>query len=378
LILKGRVVKAFRDRFREQPLLVIRSPGRVNLIGEHTDYNDGFVLPMAIERAVWLALRPRADRRVVVSSLEQAESAEFDLDNFRRAGDGWVDYVTGMANALQRAGHRISGWEGVLTSDVPIGSGLSSSAALEMAIGYAFSAVSDFPFDGIEMARFGQAAENDWVGANTGIMDQMISANGKAGFALKIDCRDLSTESIPLPEQATVLVMDTMTRHTHTSSGYNERRRSCEQAADFFGVTHLRDLNAQQLTSRASGLDDVKLRRARHVVTENDRVLAAVQAMRAGDVASLGRLMNESHASLRDDFEVTNEQLDTMAQIARAQPGCFGARMTGGGFGGCVVALVALDEVRTIEATVAARYEAATGLRPQLFVTSAANGTAVG
>lgn len=377
-MLKGRVVKAFRDRFREQPLLVIRSPGRVNLIGEHTDYNDGFVLPMAIERAVWLALRPRADRRVVVSSLEQAESAEFDLDNFRRAGVGWVEYVKGMANALQRAGHRISGWEGVLTSDVPIGSGLSSSAALEMAIGYAFSAVSDFPFDGIEMARFGQATENEWVGANTGIMDQMISANAKAGFALKIDCRDLSTESIPLPEQATVLIMDTMTRHAHTSSGYNERRRSCEQAADFFGVSHLRDLNAQQLTSRASGLDDVTLRRARHVVTENDRVLAAVGALRAGDVARLGRLMNESHASLRDDFEVTNEQLDTMAQIARAQPGCFGARMTGGGFGGCAVALVALDEVRTIEATIAARYESSTGLRPQLFVTGAADGTAAG
>ncbi len=376
--MKGRVVKAFRDRFREQPLLVIRSPGRVNLIGEHTDYNDGFVLPMAIERAVWLALRPRADRRVVVSSLEQAESAEFDLDNFRRAGVGWVEYVKGMANALQRAGHRISGWEGVLTSDVPIGSGLSSSAALEMAIGYAFSAVSDFPFDGIEMARFGQATENEWVGANTGIMDQMISANAKAGFALKIDCRDLSTESIPLPEQATVLIMDTMTRHAHTSSGYNERRRSCEQAADFFGVSHLRDLNAQQLTSRASGLDDVTLRRARHVVTENDRVLAAVGALRAGDVARLGRLMNESHASLRDDFEVTNEQLDTMAQIARAQPGCFGARMTGGGFGGCAVALVALDEVRTIEATIAARYESSTGLRPQLFVTGAADGTAAG
>jgi galactokinase len=377
LVVKGRVIEAFRQRFGKRPLLVIRSPGRVNLIGDHTDYNDGFVLPIAIDRAIWLALCPRDDARVEAHSLDQSEVADFSLSGFDRADHGWTEYVKGMAKMLLGAGHALTGWEGVLASDLPMGGGLSSSAALEMAVGYGFSAISDFPFDGVEMARLGQRAENDWVGANTGIMDQMISANGKAGHALLIDCRALSMESIRLPEQTAILVMDTMTRHAHTSSAYNERRRSCERAADFFGVPHLRDLDIDQIEARAAGLDEVTLRRARHVLAENDRVLAAVRAMRSADAVSLGRLMNESHASLRDDFEVTNEQLDAMAGIARKQPGCFGARMTGGGFGGCAVALVARDEVKHLERAIAAEYEAASGLSPQLFVTGAADGTAV-
>jgi galactokinase len=332
---------------------------------------------MAIERAVWLALGPRDDGRVLAYSLEQSEPAEFALSRFKYEDTGWAEYVKGMTKMLQTAEYDLRGWEGVLTSDVPIGSGLSSSAALEMAVGVAFTAVSGFQFDGIEMARLGQRAENEWVGARTGIMDQMISANGKAGFALLIDCRDLSMQPVSLPDETVVLVMDTMTRHDHRDSGYNERRQSCERAADFFGVRHLRDLSMQEFVRRAEGLDEVCRRRARHVLSENDRVLASVEAMRAGDAAAFGRLMNASHASLRDDFEVTNEQLDSMARIARAQPGCFGARMTGGGFGGCVVALVAREKAEEVEVAVAREYEAATGLKPEIFLTHAADGAAL-
>ena len=375
--LQQQVVNAFEEQFDARPEYVVRAPGRVNIIGEHTDYNDGFVLPMAIDRAVWMAVRRREDGRVWVRSLEQVTPTDFSLESIQHKDEGWSEYVKGMAAMLQAAGYHLAGWEGVLSSDVPVGSGLSSSAALEMATGCVFAAVSGFPFDGVEMARLGQKTENEWVGANTGIMDQMISANGKEDFALLIDCRDLSTEKIPLPESTAVLIMDTMTRHSHTESGYNDRRESCERAAAYFGASHLRDVSLKQLQAAEPDLDKITYRRARHVVTENQRVLDAVQAMKAGDAATLGELMNQSHASLREDFEVTNEALDVMAQAAQAQPGCFGARMTGGGFGGCAVALVEVDEAQRIATAVATQYEAATGLQPKIYVTSATDGTAV-
>lgn len=375
--LSDHVVTAFEERFNGRPSLVIRAPGRVNIIGEHTDYNDGFVLPMAIERAVWIALRPRDDDAVQLLSLEQAQPTEFTLRDIQHSADGWSEYVKGMAMMLQQAGYKLRGWEGVLSSDVPVGSGLSSSAALEMAVGCAFAAISTFPFDGVEMARLGQRNENEWVGANTGIMDQMISANGRAGYALLIDCRDLSMQPIPLPKGTAVLIMDTMTRHTHTDSGYNDRRASCEQAAQFFQVSHLRDVSWSQFQERAAQLDGTTRRRARHVITENQRVLDAVDAMKADDANALGQLMNASHTSLHKDFEVTNEALDTMSQIARDQAGCYGARMTGGGFGGCAVALVQANRADIIAAAVAQQYEAACGLKPEIYISKATAGTAV-
>ncbi|MCO5203695.1 MAG: galactokinase [Anaerolineae bacterium] len=371
------VIQAFVDQFDTEPTFVIRAPGRVNLIGEHTDYSDGFVLPMAIDRAVWLAVRPHAADHVFLRSLEQVEPTDFALNAIHHTNAGWSEYVKGMAFMLQRAGYDLRGWEGVMSSDVPIGSGLSSSAALEMGIGCAFAAVSGFPFDGVEMAQLGQKNENEWVGANTGIMDQMISANGREGYALLIDCRDLSMRATPLPSDTLIVIMDTKTRHSHTESGYNERRMSCERAAAFFGVSHLRDVTVAQVQHAKLELDDVTLRRARHVVTENQRVLDAIAAMRMDDPVTLGRLMNASHASLRDDFEVTNDALDVMAMLAQATPGCYGARMTGGGFGGCAVALVRRDSAETISTTVAQQYEAATGLQPDMFVTTATAGTAI-
>lgn len=375
--IQNTVTNAFIDQFGAEPTLHVRAPGRVNLIGEHTDYNDGFVLPMAIDRAVWLAVRPRSDGRVYARSLQQSAPVLFALDAIERSGAGWAEYVKGMAYMLQQAGYTLQGWEGVLSSDVPVGSGLSSSAALEMSIGCAFAAVSGFAFDGVHMAQLGQKTENEWVGANTGIMDQMISANGRAGYALLIDCRDLSLQPTPLPPDTAILIMDTMTRHSHTESGYNERRASCERAAAHFGATHLRDVTLEQLESAQPDLDAVTLRRARHVVTENQRVLDAIVAMRQHDASMLGQLMNASHASLRDEFEVTNEALDVMAALAQAQPGCYGARMTGGGFGGCAVALVAADSAESITQSVAAQYEARTGLTPDIFVTTATAGAAV-
>jgi galactokinase len=376
--LKEEVVQAFRDRFGASPSYVVRSPGRVNLIGEHTDYNDGFVLPMAIDRAIWLGFRSRKDGRVRIDSIDQADPCDFALDDLRHTEAGWAEYPKGMTKMLQDAGHHLVGWDGVLTSELPMGSGLSSSAALEMAVGLAFATVSDFPFAGTEMARLGQRAENEWVGASTGIMDQMICANGESGSAMLIDCRDLSSESIALPEDVALLVMDTMTRHDHRTSGYGERRARCEAAASAFDVSHLRDLDLEAFESRRKGLDlDVaSLRCTRHVVSENARVLEAAEAMRRADSTRLGLLMDASHDSLRDDFQVSNEALDTMVSIARAEPGCFGARMTGGGFGGCAIALVDQARAGEIGSVIAADYARATDRRPVIFSTKAAKGTA--
>lgn len=372
-----RAVDAFEERFGATPAWVVRSPGRVNLIGEHTDYNEGFVLPMAIDRAVGLALRPRRDDRVLLHSLDQAEPADFRLGALERAPSGWAEYPKGMARALLDEGHALVGFEGIVASDVPIGSGLSSSAALEMAVGLAFARASGFPFDGVEMARCGQRAENDWVGARTGIMDQMVCANAEPGAALLIDCRSLATRPVALPEGVAIVVMDTMTRHDHTSSGYNERRTSCEAAAAALGLAALRDASEADLDAAAAGLEPRVRRRARHVVSENRRVLEAVEAMQAADVPWLGRLMDASHASLRDDFEVSSEALDQMVAIAREAPGCHGARMTGGGFGGCAIALVDAPEAEALAASVAARYAEATGRRPDVFATHASGGVAV-
>lgn len=380
-LLRDVVARHFSERFGAPPAIVVRAPGRVNLIGEHTDYNDGFVLPLAIDRAVWIALRPRADREVHVWSTEFAEAAHFALDRLDplergREGPAWSEYLKGTAWALQRAGHGLAGWDGVIGSDVPIAAGLSSSAALELATARAFAATSRISWDPGAMARLAQRAENEWVGVNCGIMDQMISAVGREGHAVLIDCRTLQADAVPLPEDMVVVILDTATRRGLVDSAYNERRRQCEAAAAFFGVAALRDVTPDMLAARAGGLDATAARRARHVVTENGRTLAAAEAMRHGDAAALGRFMNESHHSLRDDFEVSSPALDTMVEIARAQRGCQGARMTGAGFGGCAVALVDRDLSPDFAGRVAAEYERLTRLVPQIYVTEATAGAA--
>ena len=371
--MKNAVTQAFEKYFQNSPLYIIRAPGRVNLIGEHTDYNDGFVLPMTIDRAVWIALRPRADYQVFIHSLDFPYPAAFNLKAITHQ-KGWSKYAKGVAWALQEAGFHPTGWEGVISSDIPIGAGLSSSAALEMAVAKAFSMVSGWKFEPGIMARIGQRAENEWVGANTGIMDQLVSAAGQANHALLIDCRDLSIQPIPLPNETAVVVMDTATRHSHTASGYNERREECEAAANFLGVSHLRDVSLEEFNMRASNLDELLRRRARHVITENARVLQAANAMSANGAAQMGKLMNASHVSMRDDFEITNDELNIMVNLAQSQPGCFGARMTGGGFGGCAVALVQANTANAFVSSVHAAYQKATNLTPNIFVCQATKG----
>ncbi|MHB1037665.1 MAG: galactokinase [Pirellulales bacterium] len=371
------VSEQFRRRFGSPPALVARAPGRVNLIGEHTDYNDGFVLPMAIDRAVWIALRPRADRRVVVYSADFDQAGEFSLADFRHDNAGWLEYVKGVASVLAEAGHKLAGWEGVVSGDVPLGAGLSSSAAMEMVAARAFAAVSDLPWNPAAMAKLSQRAENTWVGVQCGIMDQLISAAGRAGHALLIDCRSLETESVPLPPGTAVVVLDTNTRRGLVDSAYNERRAQCETAARFFGVKALRDVSLAEFDRRAGALDEVSRRRARHVISENARTLEAAEAMRRGDVATMGRLMDASHVSLRDDFEVSSPALDTMVRCARRQEPCHGARMTGAGFGGCAVAIVAAESADGFAKAVAAEYAAETGLTPAVYVCQATNGAEV-
>ena len=368
------VVAEFERRFGAPPSVVVRAPGRVNLIGEHTDYNDGFVLPMAIDRAVWIAARPRPDRRVVVHSVNMDRSVSFALDGLENTGAGWAEYLKGVAWALSEAGHRLRGWEGVIAGDVPIGAGLSSSAALEMAAARLFAALSNLPWDPVGMARLGQRVENRWVGVNCGIMDQMASAAGQAGHALLIDCRSLETQPVPLPPDTVVVVLDTATRRGLVDSAYNARRAQCEAAARFFGVAALRDVSLARFEQEADALDEVTRRRARHVITENARTLQAVEAMRQGDAAALGRLMDASHASLRDDFEVSSPALDAMVACARRSAGCYGARMTGAGFGGCAVALVRAATAEAFVQQVVTCYLATTGRTPQVYVCRATDG----
>lgn len=372
--LQQRVIQEFQTRFGAPPSAVVRAPGRVNLIGEHTDYNDGFVMPMAIERDTWIALRPRSDDTVVLHSIDHGESATFSIHHLTRDAMSWREYPKGVTNALREAGYTLRGWEGVTACDVPMGAGLSSSASYELAVARAFCAVSNFPWDAPRMALLGQKAENEWVGVKCGIMDQMISAVGEADKAVLIDCRDLSRRAAPLPAGTAVVIMDTMTRRGLVDSAYNERRRQCQAAADHFKVKALRDVTLETFNRRAGELDKVTAQRARHVISENERTVRASEIMARGDAAGLGVLMNASHDSLRDDFEVTNHELNVIVDIARQQDGCFGARMTGAGFGGCAVALVRQDAVKAFSAQVTAAYTKACGKAPTLYVTKAAAG----
>jgi galactokinase len=371
------VASRFEQLYGESPTFLVRAPGRVNLIGEHTDYNDGFVLPMAIDRAIWIALRPRADQRELLHSEDFADALEVDLRDLKYESAGWREYVKGVAHFMMADGHELRGWEGVVAGDVPVGAGLSSSAALEMATARAFVAAGRLPWDAAAMARIGQRAESEWVGVNCGIMDQMISAAGQRDHALLIDCRSLATRPIPLPPNTLVVVLDTATRRGLVDSAYNERRAQCEAAAAFFGVPALRDVDIRTFATRAEALDSTTRRRARHVISENERTLAAAEAMSRGDAAEVGRLMNASHVSMRDDFEISRPEVDTMVALAQAQSACYGARLTGGGFGGAVVALAEAARTELFAAAVTSAYHQATGLEPQALICAATDGASV-
>jgi galactokinase len=370
------LLESYRERFkgkkfRSDLLGIARAPGRVNLIGEHTDYNDGFVMPMAIDREILIAFRGREDRMVRVYSLDLDQEISFSLDDLNQGISGPEAYLQGVAWALDKSGYKLAGFEGVMHGNIPIGAGLSSSAALEVVTTRVFSVLTGFPWSAAEMARIAQRAENDWVGVNCGIMDQLSSAVG--GIQL-IDCRSLETTKVPLPSGAAVVVMDTGTRRGLVDSAYNERRQQCSRAAEYFKVPALRDVSLEDFTEKSGGLDPLVARRARHVVKENHRVLMAAKVMRADDAESLGVQMDGSHSSLRDDFEVSSPALDMIVEIARKHEACWGARMTGAGFGGCAVALVKNEAAEDFITSVAPHYQEATGHTPSLFVCHPAPG----
>lgn len=375
--LQSEVLQQYRNLYGTDPQWIVRAPGRVNLIGEHTDYNDGFVLPMAIDRATWIALGPTDDRIVRVHLMDFSRTEEFSLDYIIPGKVSPIEYIKGVAAMLLADDYPLSGWQGVLKGDIPIGAGLSSSAAMEMAIARAFGAVAGFEWDAPKMALLGQRVENVWLKLKTGIMDQMISAAGRAGHALLIDCRSLELTPAPMPEDIVAVVMDTGTRRGLVHSAYNERREQCEAAARYFDVKALRDISVDEFAARADELDELTRKRARHVVTENARTLAAYEAMTIGDARILGALMDASHESLRDDFEVSTEALNTMVTIAQRHPGCLGARMTGAGFGGCAVALVKEEIAADFTSWVTPQYEAATGNKPALYICTASQGASV-
>jgi galactokinase len=373
--------QSFSTYFNAKPKFITRAPGRVNLIGEHTDYNDGFVLPMAIDRTIWLALHPRTDKTVRILSLDLQAGSAFELDSLTK-GKGWIEYAKGIAYELIKAGYELTGFDAVMAGNVPRGAGLSSSAAVELAAARAFAAVSSIEWDAAKMAKLAQKAENEWVGVNCGIMDQMASAVSKKGHALFLDCRSLEYQHVTLPRGISIVILDTSTRRGLVDSAYNERRSQCEEAARWFGVKALRDVSVDEFEAsiREGGnrlLGETVLKRARHIVTENARVLEAVQAMKTGNIKRLGELLNASHKSLRDDFEVSNDALNIMVKCAREEDGCYGARMTGAGFGGCAVALVAQENVRGFETAVARAYRQRSGLEASVYVCEAGEGASL-
>jgi galactokinase len=367
--MSDRPPSSFREVFQRDPLVSASAPGRVNLIGEHTDYSGGFVLPTVIPQRTVVELAPRADAtaRLVSASLA-AESAAgaYEVGREARRG-GFVDYAQGVTKALRERGHVVGGYDAFVRSDVPLGSGLSSSASLEVALARALRAAYRLAIDDLAIALVGQRAENDLVGAPVGVMDPMASSLASEGAALFVDTRALTWDVVPIPAEVELVVIDSGVPHRHATGEYRARREQCERAAASLGVPSLRDVGEADL-DRALALPDPLGRRARHVVTENARVLAAVDAMRAGDVATLGRLFAASHASMRDDFEVSTPDVDALVAIAAADPDVAGARMTGGGFGGSVVVLALRGRGAHVARRVARAYAAATGRTPTVLV----------
>ena len=357
-----------------------RAPGRVNLIGEHTDYNDGFVMPAAIDVSVYVRAWSREDRQLTIRSENFGDQVEFDLDEPNPEPRGhWSDYVVGVAVMLERAGYRLRGAHLQIHGEVPLGSGLSSSAAIEVATACALAANAHAKIDRRELALLCQKAENEFVGAHVGIMDQFVSLFGQAQRALMIDCRSLEFKLLPLPDTVNLVICNTMVKHALASSAYNERRAQCEagvqQLAKWLpNVKALRDVTIAELQEFGQDLPEVVYRRCRHVINENARVVLAAEALAQRDLHRFGELMRGSHFSLRDDYEVSSTELDLMVELAFMSDGIYGSRMTGGGFGGCTINLVDAEYVDEVTSFIARQYEHITKLKPEIYICEASNG----
>lgn len=382
------LTEVFRKRFREEPKHIALAPGRVNVLGEHVDYNDGFVLPAAIDRATYIAFSPSGsgtDESMLVA-------ADFNqIARFTRKGiqtktglDGnqlpdWALYPAGVAWSMAEAGLNVPAINAVFTSDVPRGAGLSSSASVELVFGIAWSTLGEWTLPPMQLAQLGQKAENQYVGVNCGIMDQFASACGVADRLLLLDCRSLDWRTLPIPENISIVIADTSVRRKLTSSGYNERRQACEDAVrilsgELIGIKSLRDVTLEDFNRLSRQLPDVVEKRARHVVEEIDRTSRAVPMLENGNIFEFGQMMNECHASLRDLYEVSIPELDKMSEIAQSLPGCYGARLTGAGFGGCTVNLVERSSVEEFADKLAKRYNTITKLRSKIYICRASDG----
>ena len=375
---EDKLAKSFREYFNELPNFIVQAPGRVNLIGEHTDYNGGFVLPAAINYSTWVAVSSRADRELhIIAEDFGAQKVVINLDEpmLHDASAPWSNYARGVIQELQKRNYRLVGGNFLISGNVPTGAGLSSSASLEVALVRAFTELSGETIDPTSAALVGQAAENNFVGCNCGIMDQLISARGQESSALLIDCQDLSTRTISIPNDWEILIVHSGVKRGLVESEYNQRRAQCETAARYFGQQTLRGVNLAQLLSAEDQLDALSFRRARHVLTENERTLVAATALNSGDLSTLVRVMAESHESMRDDFNITTPAIDRLVTILQeAGAGKAGARMTGGGFGGCVVSVAPSTIIPQLVAAVERHYQADTGYTPRLILAKASKG----
>jgi galactokinase len=359
---------------------IFSAPGRVNLIGEHTDYNEGFVMPSAIGLCTRVAMSPRQDRQLSVQSEQFPGHFTFDLDNLPKGSTGaWCDYVLGVAVVLREAGHSLNGANLFVHGEIPIGAGLSSSAAIEVASALALISLNGAALPKVEVAKLCQRSENTFIGARVGIMDQFVSCLGKAGHALLLDCRTLEFEFVPIPDRVRMVICNTMVKHEHASGEYNRRREECEEGVRILAkwyphIRALRDVSADQLAQRTKDLPESIFKRCRHVVEENDRVREGARCLQGGDLTGFGELMRESHRSLRDLYEVSCRELDIMVELAEGLPGYYGGRMTGGGFGGCTLNLVEATDAQLFADQISARYQRAVGVEPTVYICSAADG----
>jgi galactokinase len=381
--IREHVISAFRKRHGTDPDFIARAPGRVNLLGEHVDYNDGFVLPVAIDRATWLAFRLSPSSQTSILALDLGEESCFDAKSVNtHLASSWARYPAGMLWSLSTAGLETPPMDAVFASDVPRGAGLSSSASVEMAFGAAWEKLGGWSIPPMELARLGQQAENDYVGVNCGIMDQFASACGEKDRLLHLDCRSLEWQTLRLPGEVSIVVANTAVERSLSGSAYNDRRAACEEAvrtlAEFLpGIQALRDVSVPEFNLYADKLSRAVEKRARHVVEEIERTRRAVPILKAGRVTEFGELMDACHASLRDLFEVSCPELDLMVEIGRSLPGCYGARLTGAGFGGCTVNLVQQEMAEDFSRQLSTGYQRATGLHPEVYICHAADGAGV-
>ncbi|SPT69640.1 galactokinase [Anaerobiospirillum thomasii] len=374
---KHKAIEAFKEHFKKDPTMLSYAPGRVNLIGEHTDYNDGFVLPCAIKFGTAIAAAKRDDNKINALALDiNGDCDEFEItaNMDKHESKTWSNYLRGVVKLICEKGYNFGGLDIVICGDVPLGAGLSSSASLEVCFGNLLSKAYGLNIALQDIALIGQAAEA-FIGCKCGIMDQTISACGHKNCALKIDCRSLKLEQVPVPESLEVLIVNSNVKHALVGGEYNERREQCEKAAQVLGVKALRDATMEMLKAKKAELDDVTFRRARHVITEDDRVIEAVDAFSKGDLKRLAKLMYASHVSMRDDFEITIKEIDALVEIIREAIGEDAAvRMTGGGFGGSVVAVVEPSKVEAVTKAIDEKYEKIAGRKATIFATHATDG----